>query len=532
MARSIVTLALRKGIVIADDDKWYAALTARDPRFDGVFFVGVSTTGIYCRPTCVARTPGRNRCEFFPDAAQAEKAGYRACFRCRPEAAPGLSSVDARSRIVRAAIARVDAGFLNDGSLAALAAELGVTDRHLRRAVGREVGVSLLAIAQSRRLALARRLLADSSVSVASIAFASGFRSVRRFNAAFATRFGRSPSRFRPRGGSRRPGSRPAGVVAGSTEELSIELRLPFRAPFPWRDLLAFLGTRTIAGVEAVTADAYRRTARYGDDAGIIAVAMDPSGSCLRASISADLIKHLMKIVLRLRMLFDLDARPDVVGARLAEDALLAPIVRRTPGLRLPGAFDPFEASVRAVLGQQISVRAAATLAGRLVSRFGRCLNEPRGAGLSHTFPSPGALAAASIRELASIGLPTARAATLHALAELFAAPELPRQLEMGGREEVARHLKAVRGIGDWTAAYVAMRALHDPDAFPAGDLGVCKALGGLGPKAAAARAEAWRPWRAYAVMHLWSSLGARTDGALLSPPPPSRLRARSSPGR
>jgi len=511
------------------DDRWYAALQARDPRFDGVFFVGVSTTGIYCRPVCVARTPGRDRCAFFTDAAQAERAGYRACFRCRPESAPGAAPVDARSRLVRAALARVDAGFLNDGTIEALAQALGVTDRHLRRVVVEQVGASLVEIAQSRRLAMARRLLADSGLSVAAIAFASGFRSVRRFNALFAQRYGRAPSRWRRAGtapgtGSnagraarptRMPWSRPPGegpdLFAGAG---ALSLRLSFRQPFHWTDLLAFLGPRAIAGVEQVTAGAYSRTVRMGNDVGLVSVALDPGGGHLRATITPQLVDHLMRIVSRVRVLFDLDARPDVVAAHLAGDALLGSFVRQAPGLRLPGAFDPFEAAVRAVLGQQISVRAAATLAGRLVARFGQPLPAgvalPAAAGLTHTFPAPAQLAATPVNDLASIGLPGARAATLQGLAALFADGAFLTAMETGEGDEVARLLKQVRGIGDWTAAYLAMRALHDPDAFPAGDLGVRKALGGLALKEAQARAEAWRPWRAYAVMHLWGSLGAR----------------------
>jgi len=516
----------------ANDDHWYAALQARDQRFDGVFFVGVSTTGIYCRPVCVARTPGRGRCTFFTDAAQAEKAGYRACFRCRPESAPGAAPVDARSRLVRAALARVDAGFLNDGSIEALARALGVTDRHLRRVVADEVGASLVEIAQSRRLAMARRLLADSDLSVAAIAFASGFRSVRRFNALFARRYGRAPTRWRRaapkerrssagqtkslQGESRRGKvdvpSPPMGE--GSEEDSSLSLRLAFRPPLHWSDLLAFLAPRAIGGVERVTAEGYSRTVRVGDDVGLVHVAMDAGGGYLRATIGPELVDHLMRVVARLRVLFDLDARPDVVAGHLAGDALLARFVRQAPGMRLPGAFDPFEASVRAVLGQQISVRAAATLAGRLVARFGRPLPVAR-PGLTHTFPAATRLAAASIDELAGIGMPGARAATLRGLAALFAdAPDAPflRAVEAGDSEEVARLMKQVRGIGDWTAAYVAMRALHDPDAFPAGDLGVKKALGGLALKDATVRAEAWRPWRAYAVMHLWNGLSVRPD--------------------
>jgi len=526
------------------DQRWYAALHARDARFDGVFFVGVSTTGIYCRPVCVARTPGRDRCTFFTDAAQAEKAGYRACFRCRPEAAPGAAPVDARSRLVRAALARVEAGFLNDASIEALAQALGVTDRHLRRVVADEVGASLVEIAQSRRLAMARRLLSDSGLSVAAIAFVSGFGSVRRFNALFARRYGRAPSRWRRAGadvGSERTGRTSKGAVAraanghgngrggqGQGDDAfsiggALSLRLSFRPPLPWTDLLAFLGPRAIAGVEQVVAGAYRRTVRVGKDVGVVSVAMDRGGDSLRATVAPQLVDHLMRIVSRLRVLFDLDARPDVVAAHLGGDPLLAPFVRQAPGLRLPGAFDPFEAAVRAVLGQQISVRAAATLAGRLVARFGQPLPseaivqpppiataEPGARGLTHTFPTPHELAAAPVKELASIGLPGARAATLQGLAALFTDATFLSAMETGEGGEVTRLLKQVRGIGDWTAAYLAMRALHDPDAFPAGDLGVRKALGGLALKDAEARAAAWRPWRAYAVMHLWGSLAAR----------------------
>ena len=490
----------------ATADRWYAALQARDPRFDGVFFVAVSTTGIYCRPVCVARTPGRGRCTFFTDAAQAEKAGYRACFRCRPESAPGAAPVDARSRLVRAALARVDAGFLNDGSIEALARALGVTDRHLRRVVADEVGASLVEIAQSRRLAMARRLLADSGLSIAAIAFASGFGSVRRFNALFARRYGRAPSRWR------RAGTDPKARwhVSGPLGQGALSLRLSFRPPLHWTELLGFLAPRAIAGVEQVTGGAYSRTVRMGPDVGFVHVAMDASGSYLRATITPDLVEHLMRIVARLRVLFDLDARPDVVAGHLAGDALLEPFVRQVPGLRLPGAFDPFEAAVRAVLGQQISVRAAATLAGRLVARFGRALPAGALAGLTHAFPTPTELAATPVAELASIGLPGARAATLQGLAALFTDAAFLTAMETGERDEVAGLLKQVRGIGDWTAAYLSMRALHDPDAFPAGDLGVRKALGGLALKDAETRAQAWRPWRAYAVMHLWGSLASR----------------------
>jgi AraC family transcriptional regulator of adaptative response / DNA-3-methyladenine glycosylase II len=290
-----------------------------------------------------------------------------------------------------------------------------------------------------------------------------------------------------------------------------LSLRLAFRPPLHWSDLLGFLAPRAIAGVESVNAEGYSRTVRMGDDVGLVHVTMDAGGGYLRATLTPELVEHLMRVVARLRVLFDLDARPDVVAGHLAGDALLRPFVRQIPGMRLPGAFDPFEASVRAVLGQQISVRAAATLAGRLVARFGQPL-PAASPGLTHTFPPAARLAAASIDELAGIGIPGARAATLRGLAALFAEAPFLRAVEAGDSDEVARLMKQVRGIGDWTTSYVAMRALHDPDAFPAGDLGVRKALGGLALKGATTRAEAWRPWRAYAVMHLWNGLAVRPD--------------------
>lgn len=517
---------------IPESDTRYDALLARDPRYDGVFFVGVTTTGIYCRPICPARTPRRDRCRFFRAAVEAERAGFRACFRCRPELAPGAAPVDAVSRLVSSALSRVEAGFLNDHSVAELATDLGITDRHLRRAVEDEVGVPLVEIAQSRRLAMARQLVIDTSLPITRIALASGFRSVRRFNALFAARYGRPPTALKTRKGRTArsgPGSAARRSPSSSGE---VVMRLHFRPPFLWHELLSFLRGRAIPGVEAVTGDEYRRTfrvgraGRAGDTAGIVRVTLDERRNALRATVSPALVCDLMHVVARLRVLFDLDARPDVIVARLGDDPVIGAAVRAAPGLRLPGAFDPFEATVRAVLGQQVSVRAATTLAGRLVARFGTPLGRadsgPEGeegaaeageegaGGTTHLFPRAGEIAARSVDELASIGLPGARAATLREVAALFTAPELARDWEAGDRAEVARRLKAIRGIGDWTAEYVAMRGLHDPDAFPAGDLGVRRALADASPREAEARAEAWRPWRSYAVMHLWSSLASQ----------------------
>ena len=541
MAAMTTTMDLGDARDSQDNDVRYQAMLARDPRFDGVFFVGVTTTGVYCRPVCPARTPGRDRCRFFRAAAEAERAGFRACFRCRPELAPGAAPVDAVSRLVSAALARIDAGYLNDHSAAELAAELGVTDRHLRRVVEDEVGVPLIEIAQSRRLALARRLVMDTPLPLTRIALASGFRSVRRFNALFAARFGRPPSAFSVSKGARAKSRRRAAAARSRRANAGGEIvvRLHFRPPFRWPELLAFLRDRAIPGVEAVAGDEYWRTIRAGSTGelvGRVRVSLDDRTNALRAAVSPGLVGALMQVVARLRVLFDLDARPDLIAARLEGDPVLGPAVRRLAGLRVPGAVDPFEATVRAVLGQQVSVRAATTLAGRLVARFGAPFTGdvdgtpgPDGAAsapvLTHLFPAPRDLAAASVDDLASIGLPGARAATLRQIAALFASPGLVGAWDAGNRVEITRRLKEIPGVGDWTAEYVAMRALHDPDAFPAGDLGVRRALGDLSAREASARAEAWRPWRSYAVMHLWSSLATRPTTATSLAPPRSRTR-------
>lgn len=466
-----------------DAETCYRALCARDGRFDGVFFVAVRTTGIYCRPVCRARTPAQDRCAFYRSAAEAEREGFRACFRCRPELAPGASPLDARPRLVEGAVARIEEGFLNEGSVDDLALELGVTGRHLRRAISAELGLSPIALAQSRRLALAKQLLQDTSLPLAEVAFASGFSSVRRFNALFQARFGRAPSTLR----------RGRAAVAAPD---ALVLRLDYRPPLDWPALLAFLAARAIPGIEQVTGGEYHRAVRIGGAAGRIVVRRDEARQALLAELSPTLSPALLPITARLRALFDLDAQPAAIADHLGRDELLRDLVRRRPGLRVPGAFDGFELCVRAVLGQQVSVRAATTLSGRLVERFGE--------------PAPGRLAAATEDEIASLGLPGARARTLVALARAVAggAVRLDRH---GDLDAALAALRAVPGIGDWTASYIAMRALRWPDAFPSGDLGLRKALGGVTARAAEARAEPWRPWRAYAAMHLWAHL---TEGA------------------
>ncbi|MBI4952251.1 MAG: helix-turn-helix domain-containing protein [Myxococcales bacterium] len=485
-----------------DADACYRALAARDARFDGVFFVGVTTTGIYCRPVCRARTPGRARCRFFRLGAEAEQAGYRACFRCRPELAPGSASVDARSRLVARAVARIDAGALNEGSLDALAGELGVTARHLRRALGDELGLSPVALAQSRRLALAKALLHDSALDVAGVAFASGFGSVRRLNALFRARFGRSPTSVRRERAGRADDAGPGAAPGAGLDAVTV--KLGYRPPFAWSELLAFLGPRALAGVELVTADRYLRTVALAGHRGALEVRDVPAARAVEVTVGAELAPVLMGVVARVRRMFDLDADPSAVAAHLARDPLLGARVRRVPGLRVPGAFDPFEMALRAVLGQQVSVAGATTLAGRLVTRFGAPLDTGR-PELARTFPSAATLAAVPVEELAALGLPASRARTLAAVARACAAGQLPLE-DPSAHEAWTRALAAIPGIGPWTTAYLALR-LGVPDAFPETDLGLRRALGSDADAVRSASAR-WRPWRAYAAVHLWRDAG------------------------
>ena len=444
----------------------YRAMLARDPRFDGVFFVGVTTTGVYCRPICRVKAPRRSSCTFHASAALAEKAGFRACLRCRPELAPGRAPADAVPDLVRRAVRAIDAGALNERSVDELAGSLGVTDRHLRRAMEVVLGVGPVELAQSRRVALAKRLLHDTDLPLAQVAFASGFSSVRRFNALFLERFGRAPSALR------------ASLRRGGGTDERLALVLDYRPPLDWPALTAFLAARAIPGVERVAEGRYERTVRVGGVAGEVSVEPHATRTALVARVSPALAPQLMHVVARLRALFDLDCEPAAVAAHLGGDRRLAPLVRAHPGLRVPGAFDPFETAVRAVLGQQVSVRAATTLAGRLAARgdFAAFLN------------------GASVGEIARVGMPGARAATLKALAEAW-----------GNGLHLLERLDGLPGVGPWTRAYVGMRALGMPDAFPASDLGVRKALGGANAKEAERLSRAWSPWRSYAVMYLWT---------------------------
>lgn len=477
-----------------DPDSCYRALRAKDRRFDGAFFVAVASTGIYCRPVCPARPVRREGCRFYRLGAEAERDGYRACLRCRPELAPGNAPLDGPSRLVARAVAAIEAHADEEPlEVEALARRLGASSRHLRRAMQAELGLSPIQLDQSRRLAIAKQLLHDSALSLAEIAFASGFGSVRRFNAAFAARCGMPPSRVR-----------------GAKEHARTDtftLRLDYRPPLRFDALLRFLALRAIPGVERVEDGVYRRVVSLGDARGWLSVAPVEGQPRLAVSLSSSLAKAVRPLVSRLRRLFDLDAEPQRIAEQLSADPALSPF---REGLRVPGAFDGFELGIRAVLGQQVSVRGASTLAGRLAERFGEPLPTPW-PGLTRSFPTAEVLAAVPERALAQIGLPGARAATLRALAVAVrdGAVRLEPNADVDATLEA---LKRLPGIGGWTAHYIAMRALGWPDAFPGSDLGLRKALGGLSPKEIERRAEGWRPWRAYAAMQLWSSLDGGGD--------------------
>jgi AraC family transcriptional regulator of adaptative response / DNA-3-methyladenine glycosylase II len=414
-------------------------------------------------------------------------AGYRPCLRCRPELAPGYASVDATERLAQAAVELIDGGILEDDGLEALAGRLGVTSRHVRRIFERAFGVTPVEYAQTQRLLLAKRLLTDTTLPVTEVALASGFRSVRRFNALWKTRYRMAPSRLRR-------ASAPAGMPA------TMRFELAYRPPYDWSALVAFLDARAIAGVEVVAGVRYRRTIaidhRGERHVGWIDAAPAPRRAALVVNVAPSLSRVVPQVLARVRHAFDLTCHPEDVAAALG------PLAARSPGLRVPGTVDGFELAVRAIVGQQVSVRAARTLLGRIAARFGDAF-EPAAQGLDRLFPAASRIAAAKPSELSELGLLPSRARTVIALAAAVAQGSL--DLRTGADVDAVRAtLASIPGIGPWTTEYVVMRALGWPDAFVAGDLVVLKALGETRPARAIERSEAWRPWRAYAVMHLW----------------------------
>jgi AraC family transcriptional regulator of adaptative response / DNA-3-methyladenine glycosylase II len=480
--------------MILDPDVCYRALAARDPRFDGLFFVGVTTTGIYCRPICPTRTPGRDRCRFFPSAAAAEQSRFRPCLRCRPELAPGSAPVDAVGRTARLAAVRIGAGAMNDGgTLETLAQDMGISSRQLRRVLRQELGVSPVELAQTHRLLLAKQLLTETRLPIIDVAFASGFASVRRFNALFRAQYRLAPRDLRKTNG------------AGAGDAL-IRLTLAYRPPLAWQAMLRFLAARAVANVEWVSGQSYLRTVALDGHRGWVKVEPAPGKEALTVEVPMSLAGALPLLLARLRNLFDLDARPDAIAEHLGRDVRLGAGFRQCPGLRVPGAFGGFELAVRAVLGQQVSVRAATTLAGRLAATLGEPVDTPLPA-LTRLSPSPARLLDAGHDRLTALGLVPARARSVLALARAVCEEGL--SLEPCSNPEAGmERLMQLPGIGPWTAHYIGMRALRWPDAFPHTDLGLRKALGEPPPREALRLAEAWRPWRAYAAMHLWNRSG------------------------
>src|SRR5258706_97759 len=437
-----------------DSHTCYRALRARDARFDGRFFVAVSSTRIYCRPVCTVKPPRRENCRFFPSAAAAESGGYRPCLRCRPELAPGNASVDATTRLAQAAASMLEDRTLDDDGLETLATRLGITDRHLRRAFGAEFGVSPVEFAQTQRLLLAKRLLTDTTLPITEVAFASGFGSVRRFNTLFRQRYRLKPSQLR--------GERRGGAAAAAANDV-LKFELSFRPPFHWPAVSAFLAARAIPGVEAVEDGCYRRAVRIPIDgkehSGWIAVEMSPKKPTLRVAVSASLAKALPPVLSRVKALMDLACHPAEVAQALG------PLAKRHPGLRVPGAFDGFEMAVRAILGQQVTVAGARTVAGRFAATFGDAIATPFDS-LTTLFPTPARVAALPAGRIARLGMPGARARTVVALARAVADGRLAL-VPNADVETTLVTLRALPGVGEWNAQYIAMRALYLSDAFP-----------------------------------------------------------------
>jgi AraC family transcriptional regulator of adaptative response / DNA-3-methyladenine glycosylase II len=482
-------------------DICYRALQTHDARFDGQFFTAVRTTRIYCRPTCPAPTPKRENCTFYGCAAAAQEAGFRPCLRCRPELAPDLFTSLGPIGVVSRALRLIAAGALDESSVTALAQRLGVAERHLRRLCVAHLGASPVAIAQTRRILFAKQLIDETELPLAEVALAAGFNSVRRFNTVMQTTYGRPPRELRRAHDEPRRYDRATAIM----------LKLPFSPPYNWDAMAGFLARRAIPGVEAVHDGAYRRTIALDGLHGAVEVRPVAGQNYLMATIRFPRVAALARIVERLRRVFDLGADAGTIAADLRCDPLLAGLVDAWPGLRVPGAWEPFELAVRAILGQQVSVGAARTLVERLVEAYGAPLDMRDTAAalpeLRRVFPGPEALAQA---DLSRLGVPRARAASINALAaEVVREPRLLHDFR--DLDDAVRRLCDLPGIGPWTAQYIAMRGLGEPDAFPATDLGLVRATARLAPEMNSRRlaeiAEAWRPWRAYAAMYLWQSI-------------------------
>ncbi|MBX3332049.1 MAG: helix-turn-helix domain-containing protein [Nitrospira sp.] len=478
--------------MMLDSVTCYRALRARDVRFDGRFYVAVSSTRIYCRPVCTVKPPRFENCRFYLSAAAAEVAGYRPCLRCRPELAPGNASVDATTRLAQAAASLIEDRALDPGGLGGVASSLGITDRHLRRVFGAEFGVSPVEFAQTQRLLLAKRLLTDTSLPITEVAFASGFESLRRFNALFRQRYRLQPGQLRRR----------ANITEIPVAD-ALNFELSFRPPYDWPAMRTFLGARAIAGVEMLDGSCYRRTVRVTAEAkdhlGWIEVGLSHKKPALHVVVSSSLVRVLPPVLARVKALMDLSCNPTEVAGVLGE------LAQRRPGMRVPGTFDGFEVAVRAIVGQQVTVAAARTIAGRFAAALGDPIETPFET-LTTVFPSAARVANAAVDFIARLGMPTARARTVMALARAVADGDLTLTPHTD-LDVTLERLRTLPGVGEWTAQYIAMRALAWPDAFPHTDLGVMKALKEKNARRVLEAGEVWRPWRAYAVMQLWHSL-------------------------
>jgi AraC family transcriptional regulator of adaptative response / DNA-3-methyladenine glycosylase II len=497
-----------------DDEQRYEAAAGKDARFDGVFFIGVTSTGIYCRPSCPAIMPKRANMRFYPSAAAAQEAGFRACKRCRPDTSPGSPEWNVRADLAARAMRLIADGAVDREGVTGLAERLGYSERQVNRAVTAELGAGPLALARAQRAQTARVLIETTTLPLSGIAFAAGFASIRQFNATIRTVFASTPGELRERAARRRGGDAPTPGT--------IRLRLAYRPPIDLDRIFRFLAARAIPGVEEVSGPVYRRTLLLPNGIGLVALragdgaaAKAGDSGAIDCELQLEDLKDLAPAVQRCRRLLDLDADPATVSGFLERSDLLRPLVRACPGRRVPGHVDGAELALRAVLGQQVSVAAARKLGTRLTAAYGKplgAMSGPAGGTLTHCFPAVDTIAAA---DPDTLPMPRSRARALVGLAAALASGAV--RLDPGASwDEAERQLLARPGIGPWTAGYIRMRALSDPDAFLPTDAGVRHGLAALGaaadPKAAQSRAESWRPWRSYALQHLWAHIEKETS--------------------
>lgn len=483
-------------MLLLNPDEYEDARQSRDARFDGRFFVGVLTTGIYCRPVCPVKIPMKKNVQLYPSAAAAAAAGFRPCLRCSPESSPGTPAWSGSSWKVSRALQLIDQGYLDDGSVENLANEIDVGPRQLGRLFQDHIGASPVEVAQTRRLHFAKKLIDETKLPLAEICFASGFGSVRRFNAVFLQTYERTPKELRQRKNSK--------INRGSK---AIEMTLSFRPPFDWKALLGFLAYRHIPGVEHVTENSYARTIGIDGVAGDFRVEFSEGSTNLKVQINFPESRHLYHIIDRIRSIFDLRADSEAIERFFSTDKTLAPVIKKYSGRRVPGCWNGFEVAVRAVLGQQVTVKAATTLVGRIAQSYGQeyCCDNPN---LNRVFPSPQVLLGADLNNMGIVGQ---RITAIKQIAGMVEQGDLVVDCTSATRSFVEK-ICSIKGIGEWTAYYIAMRALSDPDAFPYSDLILRRAAtkpgSTLTDKQLLKLSEAWKPWRAYSVIFLWAHYG------------------------